>query len=202
MIPASDITKWGVTHPWPTREQIEQDLLLSQAICGIANDQLLGTELVIRGGTAFHKLFLPEPFRYSEDLDYVRSSGGGIGEILSRLSHLGEELGYKVNSQIARFPKVFWRGVAESGLPLKIKIEINTYERSPALPLITKRHSIDVGYCSTHAGVRAFQAETVLPRSTFLCGSTVSFCYYQSSLFTIHPPLSSREPRAKRSGTS
>jgi len=57
MIPASDITKWSVDHPWSTRDQIEQDFLLSQAICEIANDFLLGNELIIRGGTAFHKLF-------------------------------------------------------------------------------------------------------------------------------------------------
>ena len=82
MIPINDITKWGVEHPWSTREQVEQDFLLSQALCEIANDQLLGSELILRGGTAFHKLFLPEPLRYSEDLDYVRTSAGGIGDII------------------------------------------------------------------------------------------------------------------------
>ena len=70
MIPYDAITAWGVAHPWPTREQVEQDLLLSRAICAIATDPYLGQELVFRGGTAFHKLFLPEPHRYSEDLDY------------------------------------------------------------------------------------------------------------------------------------
>ena len=65
MIYANDITQWGVNHPWSTRDDIEQDLLLSQAICEIANDPLLGNELVIRGGTAFHKLFLQKPHRYA-----------------------------------------------------------------------------------------------------------------------------------------
>ena len=60
MIYTNDITQWGVNHPWATRDDIEQDLLLSQAICEIANDPLLGKELVLRGGTAFHKLFLPK----------------------------------------------------------------------------------------------------------------------------------------------
>jgi len=73
MINASDITQWSVNQPWATRDNVEQDLLLSQAICEIANDPLLCNELVIRGGTAFHKLFLQKPYRYSEDLDYVRS---------------------------------------------------------------------------------------------------------------------------------
>ena len=37
MIPANVVTAWGTQHPWPTLEQVEQDLLLSRAICAIAN---------------------------------------------------------------------------------------------------------------------------------------------------------------------
>mgnify|MGYP001101695672 CR=1 FL=1 len=57
MMRRSDITQWGVEHPWQNENQIEQDLLLSMAMVEIANDPLLGSELVLRGGTAFHKLF-------------------------------------------------------------------------------------------------------------------------------------------------
>ena len=38
MIPQAAITEWGRTVPWPTVEQIEQDLLLSRLIVEIAND--------------------------------------------------------------------------------------------------------------------------------------------------------------------
>jgi hypothetical protein len=34
------------------------------------------------------------------------------------------------------YPKVFWKTEAETGNALRIKIEINTFDRSPALPLI------------------------------------------------------------------
>jgi len=162
MIPANDITKWGLNHPWSTREQIEQDLLLSQAICEIANDRLLGDELVIRGGTAFHKLFLPKPLRYSEDLDYVRSSAGGIGGILDQLVMLGNKLGYKANTQIGKHPKIYWKCTAESGLSIRIKIEINTYERTSAKPLTMVRHSIDTDYCSSFANVKVFHVEELV----------------------------------------
>lgn len=162
MIPANDITKWGVNHPWSTRDQIEQDLLLSQAICEIANNQFLNEELVIRGGTAFHKLFLPKPLRYSEDLDYVRTSAGGIGDILDQLVMLGKNLGYKVNTQIGQHPKVFWKGAADSGLGIKIKIEINTYERTPAKTLSVVRHSVDTEYYSSFADVRVFCVEELV----------------------------------------
>jgi predicted nucleotidyltransferase component of viral defense system len=72
MIPYNTITAWGVSHPWPTREQIEQDMLLSKAICDIFNNDILANELVFRGGTALNKLILKEPYRYSEDLVSIR----------------------------------------------------------------------------------------------------------------------------------
>ncbi|MDZ7734161.1 MAG: nucleotidyl transferase AbiEii/AbiGii toxin family protein [Acidimicrobiia bacterium] len=43
----------------------------SRLIVAIANHPLLGEELVFRDGTCLHKVVLPEPLRYSEDLDYV-----------------------------------------------------------------------------------------------------------------------------------
>ena len=162
MISANEITKWGVHHPWSTRDQIEQDFLLSQAICEISNDSLLGNELIIRGGTAFHKLFLQKPYRYSEDLDYVRSSDGGIGSIITQLVKIGDKLGYKTNSSLSKFPKVLWKGMAESGKPLRIKIEINTYERTPSLPLITLHHEINAEWYKAQANVKTFQAEELI----------------------------------------
>jgi len=81
VIPQAAITEWGRTVPWPTVEQIAQDLVLSRLIVEIANDDYLGDELVFRGGTCLHKLYAPAPVRCSEDLDYVRSTGGGIREL-------------------------------------------------------------------------------------------------------------------------
>ena len=162
MIPASDITKWGVNHPWSTRDQIEQDFLLSQAICEIANDPMLGNELIIRGGTAFHKMFLHKPYRYSEDLDYVRSSAGGIGPIMKQLVAIGDRLGFMTNSNLAKFPKVLWKGTSESGQPLRIKIEINTYERTPALPLTTMLYAVDAECYSSQSNVKTFQTEELI----------------------------------------
>lgn len=157
MIGANAITAWGVDHPWPTREQVEQDLLLSQAICAIAHDDYLGRELVFRGGTALHKLHLDHPYRYSEDLDYVRSSASGIGPLTQALCRLGTELGHTVNTRVSQHPKVYWRTTADSGLPLRIKIEVNTHERSPALPLILRSHDVDSSWWTGQARVQTFQ---------------------------------------------
>ena len=159
MIPYNTITAWGVSHPWPTREQIEQDLLLSQAICEIYQDDYLRDELVFRGGTALNKLFLPEPYRYSEDLDFVRRTSGGIGAVFDRITEIGNRLGYSVNKNVEKYPKVFLRGKYQSGLGLKIKIEINTYERYPAMPLIEVEHSVNSDWYSQTPIVKTFELE-------------------------------------------
>lgn len=157
MIPANAVTAWGVDHPWPTAEQVEQDLLLSRAICAIADDDYLGHELVFRGGTALHKLHFDRPWRYSEDLDYARSSASGIGPLTQALSTLGAELGYTVNTRVSQHPKVYWRTTSATGVPLRVKIEVNTHERSPALPLTTRSHSVNSAWWRGGASVRTFQ---------------------------------------------
>ncbi len=137
MIPRAAITEWGRTVPWPTVEQVEQDLVLSRLIVEIANDDYLGDELVFRGGTCLHKLHAPEPFRYSEDLDYVRSTGGGIRELTRAVTRIGDRLGMEVRTRITEHPKMFLRAPHETGGgQMRVKIEVNTFERSPASPPI------------------------------------------------------------------
>ncbi len=162
MIPNADIIAWGVDHPWPELDQIEQDLLLSQAICEISNDELLGGELSLRGGTAFHKLFMPTPYRYSEDLDYVRSTEGGIGGIVNRLQDIGRDLGFQASARIGKYPKVFWKYTSSNGIPTKIKIEINTFERSPALGSHFVEHEVDSSYYKGSAMVHTFHLEELV----------------------------------------
>ncbi|MGO2519673.1 MAG: nucleotidyl transferase AbiEii/AbiGii toxin family protein [Microbacterium sp.] len=157
MIPQAFVTEWGANRPWPTLDQIEQDLLLSRAMCKIAEHPLLGDELVFRGGTALHKVHLPEPLRYSEDLDYVRTSAGGIGDITGGLLDLGRELGFDVASRISAHPKVYWRTTSAAGGPLRLKIEVNTHERSPALPVVKIPHTVESSWWSGSGELLTFQ---------------------------------------------
>jgi predicted nucleotidyltransferase component of viral defense system len=136
---------------------VEQDLLLSRAVCEIAGHPYLGQEPVFRGGTALHKLHLPRPLRYSEDLDYVRTSASGVGEALTALRQTGQAIGFVANSQIGRHPKVVWRARGEDGAPIRIKIEINTHERSPALRLVQLPFRVGSGWWTGSAGVQTFQ---------------------------------------------
>ena len=52
MIPETNITAWSLTDPWAEPGQVEQDLIISQALSEIFNHELLGAELRFRGGTA------------------------------------------------------------------------------------------------------------------------------------------------------
>jgi len=162
MIPQQVITTWALTHPWSTPEQVEQDLILSRAICIIASDPYLGKELTFRGGTALHKLHLPQSLRYSEDLDYTRSTGDGVGRVLDTLKDAGRDIGCTVKSELGEHPKVTWRTMSESGVPLRVKIEINTHERSPALPVIAVPFHVSSSWWSGNAAVRTFQLPELL----------------------------------------
>lgn len=157
MIPANVITAWAATHSWPTRAQVEQDFLLSQVLIAIAADDFLGEELAFRGGTALHKIHLDRPYRYSEDLDFVRSTAGSIAELTRALTRLGEALGFEVRTRISEHPKVYLRAASESGVRLRIKLEVNTHERSPALPHIRIPHQVTSMWWSGSADVLTFQ---------------------------------------------
>lgn len=162
MIPANAITAWAGAHSWPTRVQIEQDLLLSRVLIAIAAHPYLSEELAFRGGTALHKIHLERPYRYSEDLDFVRSTAGGIRELTQSLTEVGQEPDFEVRTRISEHPKVYFRTLSEAGLPIRIKIEVNTHERSPALPHIRVRHGVDSSWWSGEADVRTFDPSELI----------------------------------------
>ncbi len=163
MITEADLAQWRRVVPWPTDEQVEQDLVLSRLIIEIANHPLLGQELVFRGGTCFHKLWLDRPWRYSEDLDYVRTTAGGVGEILNALRDIAETVGFdRVQTDIRRHPKVRLDSTFVGGTRMRVKIEMNTFERSPALPTVTRPLMVDNAWFNGRADVATFTLEELI----------------------------------------
>jgi hypothetical protein len=77
-----------------------------------------------------HKLHLPRPLRYSEDIDLVRTSAGPIGPILDRIrERLEPWLGRATFEQSITAPKLRFRVPAEDGSgDIRLKVEINTRE--------------------------------------------------------------------------
>jgi predicted nucleotidyltransferase component of viral defense system len=158
VIPQAAIVAWGQTRPWPTPEQVEQDLLLARLIVAIYEHPLLREELVFRGGTCLHQVHLPDPLRYSEDLDFVRLTHTGIGPLFDAVRAIADEVGLTVKSRATtEHPKIKLRALAEgSGLPLSIKIEINTHETSRAADLIRHPFSVNTSWFSGSCLINTF----------------------------------------------
>ena len=112
---------------------------------------------MFRGGTCLHKLHADNAYRYSEDLDYVRRTGGGIRELTQALTAIGIRLGLGVTTRIGQYPKVFLRAPFESGSGgMRIKIEVNTFERSPARDLERITSSVESAWFTGTANVVTF----------------------------------------------
>ena len=157
MISETELAHWRTVVPWLDRSQVEQDLVLSRLIVEIARHPLLGSELVFRGGTCLHKLWLDRPWRYSEDLDYVRRSATGVGEVFDAIREVANSVGFQdVSTQIGRHPKVRLRSTLLDGRRLQIKVEMNTFERSPVRPTVTRRFSVDSPWFTGEADVPTF----------------------------------------------
>ena len=131
MIPAQNIVAWGNLVPWTDARQIEQDLIISRALVEVFSDPTLREALRFRGGTALNKLHFPAPLRYSEDIDLVRALHGPIGPVLDQLRVVLEPwLGRARFEQSPVAPRLRFRVEAEdgSGVPIRLKIEIDTRE--------------------------------------------------------------------------
>jgi predicted nucleotidyltransferase component of viral defense system len=165
VIPAAFITEWRARVPWPESYQVEQDLILSRLMVEIAGNELLGGELVMRGGTCLHKLHLPKPYRYSEDLDYVRRTAGPIGPLLDQLRAVAEDVGLSVGRVDRAGQMVHMILEAQATDPLaqiRIKAETNITETTPSKDPTTIEHSVASGWWSGDAPIPTFVLEEMM----------------------------------------
>lgn len=150
MIPLAHIQQWSAHAPWPDPRQVEQDLIISRALCDLFGSERLRDRIAFRGGTAIHKLLFGKPLRYSEDIDLVQTQAepikGTVAEIRRVLSWLGTS-DYVAAAHSVRLTFRF-RPEQEGGGPLKLKIEINTREHR-SLTIRRPTHSP-----STATGIR------------------------------------------------
>jgi len=166
MIPRMNIIAWSSVAPWSDPRQVEQDLLISRAIVDIFSDDMLRCELRFRGGTALNKLHLPAPLRYSEDIDLVRMTAGGIGPILDRIRSVLEPwLGRAAFDQSPVAPKLRFRIPAEGTedrAPLRLKLEINTSEIEAFDGEHVIPFAVDNPWYRGHADVATYSIEEML----------------------------------------
>ncbi len=130
MIPASFIQEWSHRAPWSDSRQVEQDLVISRALCDLFSAPALRGKIAMRGGTAINKLLFPEPLRYSEDIDLVQLRAEPIGALIDAMRDSLRWLGKVNRIQRGHSTHLVFRFASESNpqTSLKLKIEINTRE--------------------------------------------------------------------------
>ena len=163
MIPAMHTIAWSRVAPWAAPRQVEQDLIISRAMVDLFNDEFLKEQLRFRGGTALHKLHFPRPLRYSEDIDLVRTTAGGIGPVLDRVRNVLGWLGEARYEATRVAPKLVFRAYAEDGgAPLRLKVEINTREREVHDESIEIGHTVENPWFAGHASIPTYSREEML----------------------------------------
>ena len=70
MISGPEIEAWRQASPLALAAHMaERDMLLRRLLIEVGNDDVLSQAVVCAGGTTLHQVLLPQPGRYSEDLD-------------------------------------------------------------------------------------------------------------------------------------
>lgn len=165
MIPAQNIVAWGNVVPWTDPRQVEQDLVISRALVEVFGHDMLRGALRFRGGTALNKLHFPKPLRYSEDIDLVRTSPGPIGPVLDGLRAVLEPwLGRARFGQSPVAPRLRFRVESEdgSGVPIRLKVEINTREIGVFDSPLAKRFAVANPWFTGEASIPTFTREEML----------------------------------------
>ena len=161
MIPAQVVTAWRATHPWADDRQVEQDLILTRLAIEIGRHADLRDRLAWRGGTCLHKILLPVPLRYSEDLDYVAFgiAGADFGPLLTALRDVAGRIGLEVvrTRSTSRKLEIRMRFVPSGApSPANLKVEINIDEVDSLLGLERRTVRLDTEWWSGHADVLTF----------------------------------------------
>jgi predicted nucleotidyltransferase component of viral defense system len=166
MIPLAYIQEWRESVPWQDIEMVEQDLVICRALIEIFSDEFLASNLVFRGGTALHKLYIKPQTRYSEDIDLVQKSSGPIHEIIDHLRHRLSFLGQPVIKQKANNNTLIFRFESESisPVPLRLKIEINCREHFSILGLEEVDFSINTRWFSGGCKLQTYRLEEMLAK--------------------------------------
>ncbi|MBI5346740.1 MAG: nucleotidyl transferase AbiEii/AbiGii toxin family protein [Chlamydiae bacterium] len=163
MIPRSHIQEWSKNAPWQEPRQIEQDLIITNALLKLYSHPYLRISLAFRGGTALNKLFFNPPTRYSEDIDLVQTTAEPIGQTLDSIrsvldTWLGEPKRGFANGRIS----LIYCVLSDEGFPLKLKIEINSREHFSVLGFQDYPLTCNSSWSAGTVMIRTFKIEELL----------------------------------------
>lgn len=161
MIPLAFVQAWSRHAPWPDLRQVEQDLIISRALCDLFASNALQGRIAFRGGTAINKLLFKRPFRYSEDIDLVQTQAGPIGETVDAVREALAWLGKPGRQQDRHSMHLIYRFSPEvdADRVLAIKVEINTREHANLFGLVTMPYAVQSDWYGGEAGIVTFAPE-------------------------------------------
>lgn len=165
MIPKDFITEWRDRAPWVLDRQVEQDLVISRALVELFSRRPIADSLAFRGGTALYKLHITPAARYSEDIDLVQTTPGGIGEVLDEVhAALDPWLGAPKWKQTEGRVTLSYRFDSEEvpTAPLKLKVEINSREHFVVYEPKVHRFEVASRWFSGSASLRTYELDELL----------------------------------------
>ena len=161
MIPASYIQEWSIKAPWPDSRQVEQDLIISRALCDLFNSPTLIGRIAFRGGTAINKLLFRQPLRYSEDIDLVQIQPEPIGTTIDGIRDALSWLGKCQRIQAGHSMHLVFKFTPEADLmtTLKLKVEINTREHESLYGIKPYPFEMDSSWHQAKTEIASFEPE-------------------------------------------
>ena len=165
MIPRAYVTEWRDRAPWPSDEQVEQDLIITRTLVELFRRPQIQQALAFRGGTALAKLYLAPAHRYSEDLDLVQIRAGPIGPTLNAMREtLDPWLGKPSWKRSHASVKLIYRLALgrDSASWRKLKLEINTREHGSAFGLTERQLSLESRWFAGSAEVSTYELDELL----------------------------------------
>ncbi|MBS0359429.1 MAG: nucleotidyl transferase AbiEii/AbiGii toxin family protein [Proteobacteria bacterium] len=166
MIPEYCLTEWRQQVPWVEDYQVEQDLIISRALVSLYENPKIKNNLVFRGGTALHKLYIKPAARYSEDIDLVQITPGPIGEMLNEIRSSLNWLGEPIRKLTERSAKLFYRYTANDNTQKKLKIEINTTEHFHVFDFVDYEFSVANSWFTGKSTLCTYQLNELMGTKT------------------------------------
>ena len=174
MIPLPEIQARRAQRRSWTLDEVEQDMLLDRLVVEIADDSYLAGALVLKGGTCLHKLWLPEPWRYSKDLDYERTEDAPMGPIFDKLRAAGLRAGFTQKPRTSPgklLSHVVYRGTFFDGATMSIGIDVPTSPPAAAARSTRRKLTVqDSGYTGTADVVAVVPEEIIASKAAAIFG--------------------------------
>ncbi|MBC8522665.1 nucleotidyl transferase AbiEii/AbiGii toxin family protein [PVC group bacterium] len=161
MIPASYIQEWRCKAPWPDSRHVEQDLIISRALCDLFNSSVLTDKIAFRGGTMLNKLLFQQPLRYSEDIDLVQTQPEPIGTTINAIRNALSWLGKCTRHQAGHSMHLIFKFTPEIApeTTLKLKVEINTREHKSLYGIKQYPFEINSRWHQAKTNILSFEPE-------------------------------------------